>query len=63
MQRVALTVLFAVIATALALVAVWSASAGGRAWVIALAAGVLALWMGDLARRAAPPRGRRGGGA
>jgi len=54
MQRVALALLFAVIAASLALVAAWSALEGGRAWVVALTAGALALWMGDLARRAWP---------
>lgn len=53
-QRRALGVLFTVIAVSLALVAVWSALAGGRAWVIAFAAAALALWMGDLARRVWP---------
>jgi hypothetical protein len=33
-------------------VAVYSALAGGRAWIVAVAAGGLALWMADLARRA-----------
>ena len=33
-------------------IAVFSALEGGRAWVIALAAGALALWLADLARRA-----------
>jgi hypothetical protein len=55
-QRRALALLFSTIAIALALIAVWSASAGGRAWVIALAAGALALWMGDFARRTWPAR-------
>jgi hypothetical protein len=32
--------------------AVASALAGGRAWVLALAAGAIALWIADLARRA-----------
>ncbi len=54
MQRFALAALFAVIALSLALVAVWSALEGGRAWVIALTAGALALWMADLARRTWP---------
>jgi hypothetical protein len=54
MQRVALTALFSAISLSLALVAAWSALEGGRAWVIALAAGALALWMGDLARRTWP---------
>jgi hypothetical protein len=56
MQRYALAALFAVIALSLALVAIWSALEGGRAWVIALAAGAIALWMGDLARRIWPRR-------
>jgi len=48
----ALGVLFAVLATGLALIAVLSAAEGGRAWVIALAAVALAVWMGGLAARA-----------
>lgn len=40
----------------LGLIAVFSALEGGRAWVIALAAAAIALWMGDLARRALTPR-------
>jgi hypothetical protein len=36
---------------ALAAIAVLSAFEGGRAWVVALAAAALALWLGDLARR------------
>ena len=51
-HRRALGVLFTVLATGLALIAVFSALEGGQAWVVALAAGVLALWLGDLARRA-----------
>jgi hypothetical protein len=58
MQRLALTGLFAVIAAALAGIAIWSALEGGRALVIAFAAGALAVWMADLARRAAPRPGR-----
>ena len=54
MQRRALGVLFTLIALSLAFVAVWSALSGGRAWVIAFAAGALAVWMGDLARRVWP---------
>jgi hypothetical protein len=54
MQRYALATLFAVISVSLALVAVWSALEGGRAWVIALAAAAIALWMADLARRVWP---------
>jgi hypothetical protein len=53
-QRRALGVLFSVIAVSLALVAVWSALSGGRAWVIAFAAGAISLWMADLARRVWP---------
>jgi hypothetical protein len=51
-HRRALGLLFAVLATGLGLIAVSSALAGGRGWVIALAAAALALWMGGLARRA-----------
>ena len=40
------------LAIGLALIAVYAALAGGSAWVIALAAGALAAWMGDLSRRA-----------
>jgi hypothetical protein len=54
MQRYALAALFSVIAVSLALVAAWSALEGGRAWVIAFAAGAIALWIGDLARRVWP---------
>ena len=54
MQRHALGVLFTLIALSLAFVAVWSALSGGRAWVIAFAAGAIAVWMGDLARRVWP---------
>lgn len=51
-QRMLLGLLFAALALGLALVAVYSAIEGGGAWVIAAAAAALALWMGDLARRA-----------
>ena len=51
-QRRLLGMLFAVLAAGLGLIAVFSALEGGGAWVIALAAAVLAIWMGDLARRA-----------
>jgi hypothetical protein len=50
-QRRALGILFAVLAVALGLVGVLSARTGGRAWIVAIAAIVLALWLGDLARR------------
>ena len=52
MHRRALGLLFAVLAAGLGAIAVFSALEGGRAWVIALAAAALALWMADLARRA-----------
>ena len=52
MHRRALGALFAVLAAGLVLVAVFSALEGGRAWVIAAAAAVLAAWMGGLAYRA-----------
>jgi len=51
-QRRLLGVLFSVLAAGFGLIAVFSALEGGRALVIALAAAVLALWMGGLARRA-----------
>jgi hypothetical protein len=51
-QRRALGLLFLVLAAGLGAVAVLSALQGGRAWVVALAAGVIAIWLGDLARRA-----------
>lgn len=51
-QRTLLGALFAVLAVGLALIAIYAALAGGSAWVIALAAGALAAWMGDLSRRA-----------
>ena len=54
MQRYALAGLFSLISVSLALIAAWSALEGGRAWVVALPAGVIALWMGDLARRVWP---------
>jgi hypothetical protein len=56
MQRYALAGLFSAIALSLALVAVWAALSGGRAWVVALGAGAIALWRGDLARRVWPRR-------
>jgi hypothetical protein len=51
-QRSLLGVLFAALAVGLGFIAVYSALAGGGAWVIAFAAAALALWMADLARRA-----------
>jgi hypothetical protein len=51
-QRRLLGLLFVMLALGLGLVALASALQGGRAWVVAIAAAALALWMGDLARRA-----------
>jgi hypothetical protein len=51
-SRPSLGVLFALIAAGFAGVAVAAALAGGRAWVIAVAAALLALWMGESAFRA-----------
>jgi len=51
-QRRLLGLLFVALAAGLALIAVFSALEGGGAWVIALAAAALAVWLGDLARRA-----------
>jgi hypothetical protein len=53
-QRRALALLFSVIALALAGLGVYAFLSGGRAIVIGVAAAGLALWMGDLARRAWP---------
>jgi len=52
MHRRALGLLFVVLAAGLGLIAVFSALEGGSAWVIALAAAALAVWLGDVARRA-----------
>jgi hypothetical protein len=51
-QRRLLGLLFTVLTAGLALIAVFSALEGGRAWVVALAAAALAVWMGGLAFRA-----------
>jgi hypothetical protein len=51
-QRRLLGLLFGVLAVGLAIVAVASGIHGGAGWVVAFAAAVLALWLGDLARRA-----------
>jgi hypothetical protein len=55
-HRRALGVLFTVLAASLLAIAVLSALEGGRAWVLAVAATAIGLWMGDLARRALTPR-------
>ena len=52
MQRRLLGLLFVALAAGLATVAVFAALEGGSAWVIALAAAALAVWLGDLGRRA-----------
>ena len=54
MQRRLLSVLFVTIAITLGGLAVYAVLSGGRAIVIGLAAAGLALWMGDLARKAWP---------
>jgi hypothetical protein len=51
-HRRALGILFAVLAVGLVAIAVLSAFEGGRAWVIALSALALGVWMGNLALRA-----------
>jgi len=51
-RRRPLGVLFLVLAVGFAAVAIFAASAGGGAWVIAVSCGALALWMGELAYRA-----------
>jgi len=51
-QRRLLGLLFFSLAAGLGLIAVFSALEGGGAWVIALAAAAVALWLADLARRA-----------
>jgi len=51
-QRRALGLLFTALALGLGAVGILSALSGGRAWVVAVAAVGLALWLADLARRA-----------
>jgi hypothetical protein len=51
-HRRALGLLFVALTAGLGLIALFAALEGGGAWAIAFAAAVLALWMGDLARRA-----------
>jgi hypothetical protein len=50
-QRWLLGGLFATFALGFGAIAVFSALAGGAAWVIGAASAVLAIWMGDFARR------------
>jgi hypothetical protein len=51
-RRASLGVLFLVIAAGFAALGVYAARTGGVAWVIAVAAAVLAVWMAELAFRA-----------
>jgi hypothetical protein len=51
-HRRALGLLFAVLAAGLVVIAIFSALEGGRAWVLAVAAAALGMWMADLSRRA-----------
>jgi hypothetical protein len=51
-RRRPLGVLFLLLAVGFAAIAIFAAAAGGGAWVIALASGALAAWMGELAYRA-----------
>jgi hypothetical protein len=55
-HRRALGILFTVLAASLLAIAIFSALEGGRAWVLAVAAAAIGLWMGDLARRALTSR-------
>jgi len=50
-QRRALGLLFVALALGLGLIGIFSALAGGRAWIVAAAAFGLSLWMADVARR------------
>jgi hypothetical protein len=52
----ALGLLFSALAAALLALAVYSALAGGRAWIVAVAAAALGLWLATLALRALRPR-------
>ena len=51
-QRRALGILFLAIGVSLVVIAAWSAVEGGRAWIVAVAAVGLGVWMADLGRRA-----------
>ena len=53
-QRRALSLLFLTISVTLAALGVYAVLSGGRAIVIGVAAAGLAIWMGDLARKAWP---------
>ncbi|HEY7196254.1 MAG TPA: hypothetical protein VH306_03635 [Gaiellaceae bacterium] len=52
MRRSPLGALFLVLAALFVSVAVFAGRAGGTAWVVAVASGVLALWMCEQAFRA-----------
>jgi len=54
-HRRALGLLFASLSAGLLAIAVFSALEGGRAWVIALAAAAVGVWMGGLSLRALRP--------
>ena len=51
-KRPSIGALFILLAAGFAGMAVYAATTGGTAWVIALAAGVLALWLAELAFKA-----------
>jgi hypothetical protein len=51
-KRPSLGALFMVLAAGFAGIAFVAADAGGAAWAVAFASGVLALWMAELALRA-----------
>jgi hypothetical protein len=51
-QRRALGILFLALGLALVAIAVWSAVEGGRAWIVAVAAAGLGVWLADVGRRA-----------
>jgi hypothetical protein len=51
-RRRPLGVLFLFLGIGFVAIALFAARAGGGAWVIAVASGALAVWMGELAYRA-----------
>ena len=55
-QRLALGLLFVLLSFALFGIGVAAAAAGGRAWVVALAAVALGVWLAGLAARVLPRR-------
>jgi hypothetical protein len=50
-----LGILFVFLTAGFLAIAVYAALSGGAAWVIAIAGGVLAAWMGELAYRTLRP--------